>query len=281
MAAAFAQCLAVLSLSILAGVQTRGSQVRYSTADRLTDAEVRSCIAYGEREHTQPISLIDRGTGSPWGNVYTPCQLTMEVARFAFESKRRITTEEIGPELRERGFWFVVPLQDLGKAALDGMPRPSSGIVVLRKGLAAARLDSIVQPKVFSTILARAFGEETAIAMFPSELGDESTVIRIEYPLSSRELNPARITLVAPIKVNGPVPKMPQAVRASRTDEVYIDATIGIDGRLKNLKIARHGDKAEDEASLEAARQWEFKPGLINGAPFAFETTVRFTFRTP
>lgn len=58
---------------------------------------------------------------------------------------------------------------------------------------------------------------------------------------------------------------------------MIIEATIGVDGRLINARLLR-SIPLLDQAALEAVRQWEFTPTLLNGVPVPVIMTVTVNF---
>ena len=61
---------------------------------------------------------------------------------------------------------------------------------------------------------------------------------------------------------------------------VIIEATIGPTGRVQDASILR-SIPLLDAAALEAVRQWEYTPTLLNGmpVPVLMTITVNFTLR--
>lgn len=58
---------------------------------------------------------------------------------------------------------------------------------------------------------------------------------------------------------------------------VIIEATIGADGRVINARLLRSLPML-DHAALDAVRQWEFTPTLLNGVPVPVIMTVTVNF---
>ena len=58
---------------------------------------------------------------------------------------------------------------------------------------------------------------------------------------------------------------------------VIIEAIIGPDGRVTDTKVLR-GIPLLDGAALDAVRQWEFTPTLLNGVPVPVILTVTVNF---
>jgi periplasmic protein TonB len=85
----------------------------------------------------------------------------------------------------------------------------------------------------------------------------------------------------APQKVRHVSPVYPPIAQSARVQGVVIiDATIGPDGRVTEARV-RRGVPLLDQAALDAVRQWEFTPTLLNGVPVPviMTVTVHFTMQ--
>ena len=74
-------------------------------------------------------------------------------------------------------------------------------------------------------------------------------------------------------------PVYPPIAQAARVQGiVIIEATIGADGRVVNARILRSVPLL-DQAALDAVRQWQYTPTLLNGVPVPviMTVTVKFT----
>ena len=60
--------------------------------------------------------------------------------------------------------------------------------------------------------------------------------------------------------------------------EVALDVTIGADGLVKNA-VVRKSIPELDAAALAAIRQWEFRPGRLNGKAVEVVVTITFSFK--
>lgn len=77
-------------------------------------------------------------------------------------------------------------------------------------------------------------------------------------------------------KVN---PAYPAIAQSSRVQGVVIlETLIGTDGRVRDVRVLR-SIPLLDQAAIDAVRQWEYTPTLLNGAPvpIIMTTTVQFT----
>ncbi len=54
---------------------------------------------------------------------------------------------------------------------------------------------------------------------------------------------------------------------------MILEALIGVDGRVADAKVLRSVPLL-DQAALDAVRQWEYTPTLLNGAPVPVVMTV-------
>src|SRR6186997_2064229 len=92
----------------------------------------------------------------------------------------------------------------------------------------------------------------------------------------------------APIRVGGNIktptktkdikPVYPPIAQSARVQGVVIiEATIGPDGRVKDAKVLR-SIPLLDQAALDAVKQWQFTPTLLNGVPVPVIMTVTVNF---
>jgi protein TonB len=59
---------------------------------------------------------------------------------------------------------------------------------------------------------------------------------------------------------------------------VVLQATISTSGTIENLRVVS-GPAMLQQAALDAVKQWQYKPYLLNGEPVKVETTVNLDFR--
>jgi protein TonB len=68
-------------------------------------------------------------------------------------------------------------------------------------------------------------------------------------------------------------------LRHTKTDSTIILRTlIGKDGSVR-CADPMQGEKDLFQRSIDAAKQWQFQPYLLNGQPIAVETTIEFVFK--
>ena len=82
-----------------------------------------------------------------------------------------------------------------------------------------------------------------------------------------------------PIKMNDVKPVYPAiAQNAGVTGAVIIEATIGPDGKVIDAKVLR-SIPLLDQAALDAVRQWEYRPTILNGVAVPVIMTVTINFK--
>jgi protein TonB len=98
-------------------------------------------------------------------------------------------------------------------------------------------------------------------------------------PPAARQ-EPLRIggAIRSPQKLHGGNPVYPAIAQAARIQGiVIIEATIGADGHVLNARILRSVPML-DEAALDAVREWQYTPTLLNGVPVPVIMTVTVSF---
>jgi len=81
-----------------------------------------------------------------------------------------------------------------------------------------------------------------------------------------------------PQKIKNVAPVYPPIAQSARVQGVVIiEATIGPNGRVTDARVLR-SIPLLDQAALDAVRQWEFTPTLLNGVPVPVIMTVTVNF---
>ena len=84
-----------------------------------------------------------------------------------------------------------------------------------------------------------------------------------------------------PIKIKDVAPVYPAIARSARvTGAVTVEATIGEDGKVADARVVKSVPLL-DQAALDAVRQWEYRPTLLNGVPVPVVVTVVINFKQP
>jgi periplasmic protein TonB len=82
-----------------------------------------------------------------------------------------------------------------------------------------------------------------------------------------------------PTKIKDVRPLYPTIAQVARVEGmVIIETTIGATGRVLDARVIR-SIPVLDDAALEAVRQWEFTPTLLNGSPVSVVLTVTVNFK--
>jgi protein TonB len=82
-----------------------------------------------------------------------------------------------------------------------------------------------------------------------------------------------------PRAIYSPEPEFSEEARRSKYQgEVTLLATIGADGRTRNLVVVRSLGMGLDEKAMEAVRTWRFEPARKNGQPVAVQMNIIVNF---
>ena len=97
-------------------------------------------------------------------------------------------------------------------------------------------------------------------------------------PVASAPVRPGG-NIRPPAKVKDVRPTYPAIAQAAKVEGlVIIEATIGPDGKVQDARVLR-SNPLLDAAALDAVRQWEFTPTLLNGKPVPVIMTVTVDFK--
>jgi TonB family protein len=77
-----------------------------------------------------------------------------------------------------------------------------------------------------------------------------------------------------------PVPHIPSSAWQGGSHAVVrVAATVGPDGRARDVQVVVSGGKAFDDAAVEAVKNWKFKPAMdINGNPVVVRVQIEVAF---
>jgi len=72
----------------------------------------------------------------------------------------------------------------------------------------------------------------------------------------------------------------PAAMQAKIQGSVWLEVVVGAAGNVIRVDVARSLDPEHgvDDAAVQAAWQWRFKPALKDGAPVPVRVTIELTF---
>ncbi|MCZ6508691.1 MAG: energy transducer TonB [Acidobacteria bacterium] len=83
-----------------------------------------------------------------------------------------------------------------------------------------------------------------------------------------------------PVKISGPNPQYTEIARKARIQGVVIvEAIIGKDGSVRNVRILKPLPMGLDQAAVDAVSKWKFKPATLNGKPVDVYYNLTVNFR--
>ena len=72
----------------------------------------------------------------------------------------------------------------------------------------------------------------------------------------------------------------PIAIQLHKEGTVEMLATVSTEGRITNIKVL-NGEGMLSRAAVDAVKQWQYRPYLLNGQPLAVETQISISFKLP
>ena len=117
-------------------------------------------------------------------------------------------------------------------------------------------------------------GKQRADAVATKEKADAAAA------RAKARMAPVRVggRIMPPRKIKDVKPVYPAVAQSARISGVVtLEATIGADGKVIDAKVV-HSVPLLDQAALDAVRQWEYLPTLLNGVPVPVLTTIKITF---
>ncbi len=112
--------------------------------------------------------------------------------------------------------------------------------------------------------------------------------LRLEMRVAAGAVAGQAVAVAGPVRVSAGVmagqvltkatPKYPQEAKDGKiSGAVVLKAVVDEAGLVKDLSVVS-GPEALRQSSLDAVKQWTYKPYLLNGKPVAVETTVTVTY---
>jgi periplasmic protein TonB len=105
------------------------------------------------------------------------------------------------------------------------------------------------------------------------------------------ELAPPPVTLkpIGPMRISGGVmagerisfvpPVYPEEAKSAKlSGSVVLRVIISKDGAVENAQVMSATNHMFDQASIDAVKQWRYKPFLLNGQPTEVDTSVMLNF---
>ena len=132
-------------------------------------------------------------------------------------------------------------------------------------------------------VAAKAAGDKAEADAVAGKEKADAVAIKVKADAAARakaKRAPVRVggRIKAPTKIKDVKPVYPAIAQSARVAGVVtIEATIGFDGKVVDAKVVRSSPLL-DQAALDAVRQWEYTPTLLNGVPVSVLVTVTVNF---
>jgi len=105
----------------------------------------------------------------------------------------------------------------------------------------------------------------------------DAVAVHRPAPLTTEGQSANKVAIGSLVKKVGQLyPQMAKAQHIQGT--VVLVGTIGTDGKPSDLEVVASPSHYLSEAAVDAVKQWEYKPYLLNGEPVEVETTVNVIF---
>jgi len=116
----------------------------------------------------------------------------------------------------------------------------------------------------------------TALQSTGTDLAPPADAIRIETPGKVKvEQSVMQGSIIKKV-----MPQYPMSAKQSRIEgKVLVQAEIGEDGHIHEMKVLSAPDPSLAIAALLAVHQWEYKPYFLNGKPVRVQTQITVVYR--
>jgi TonB family protein len=133
-------------------------------------------------------------------------------------------------------------------------------------------------------VAAKAAGDKAAADAIAGKAAAEAVATRAKADAAAARAKALKVAVrvggrvKTPDKIKDVKPVYPAIAQSAHvTGVVTIEATIGSDGKVVDAKVVRSIPML-DQAALDAVRQWEYTPTLLNGEPVPVMVTVTINF---
>lgn len=101
----------------------------------------------------------------------------------------------------------------------------------------------------------------------------------VAAPRTQEAPRPVGGDIKAPERLSAVPPTYPPIAQSARIEgDVILEAVIGVDGRVRDLRVLRSVPLL-DEAAIDAVKRWRYTPTRLNGVPVPVIMTVTVRFR--
>jgi TonB family protein len=214
--------------------------------------------------------LLDSGSPVPW-TLYSKFEVTdvrLRSQKLEINGNRmfvRFDENQQMLHLRTKERVTVEVSFESGKA-LDSQVRATLPTVFLGSGESLA----LYVPECWHSFLAP---ETVSPRKRPSERAEE--LLR---------QHPERVRVASGVaeakNISRTPPRYPDVARRGRIGgTVVLDAIIGTDGSMQEIRIKQPAGMGLDEAAIEAVQQWKYSPTMLMGVPVEVETVIKVVFK--
>ncbi len=91
--------------------------------------------------------------------------------------------------------------------------------------------------------------------------------------------HPQQPCLIPPVVITQADPDYSDEGRQKKVEgDVYLDFVVGVDGKTHDVRVTKSLGSGLDEKSIEAVKQWTFKPGTVDSKPVAVKLRSSVSF---
>ena len=104
----------------------------------------------------------------------------------------------------------------------------------------------------------------------------------VPQPVAQRPRGPVRVSdgVLTRNRISVVSPEYPVLATLKRlSGQVNLNIVISKTGTVENLKVTGSTNPIFNQASIDAVRQWRYRPFLLNGEPTEVESSVTINFR--
>lgn len=200
---------------------------------------------------------------------------------------REMVCDQMAAALAERRE-YARSLLRLASLLVDGMPARTPHTIGIFDSTTFERRVMRLTEKAPHTSALRRLTTATACLLLGTGICATTVAlsVHVDALAAARDEQPASksgtISVKSGIMQNQIVHKVtptypPEAKKAHIQGKVVLEAIISKTGEVENLKVVS-GPKELQQSSLDAVRQWLYKPYLMNGQPVEVKTTVNVTY---
>jgi TonB family protein len=199
-----------------------------------------------------------------------PPDADVTAAREALESARTARADEYAPD------------------SLRAAQEAQSALDIELQAQEAKWMKSYDRAKVLALAARTASDDASAAAVAARTKRDEEAAARERVAAAAAAAERIKASAVRvggqlrpPVKTKNVQPIYPDIARSARvTGTVQLEATISADGKVVDARVV-HSVPLLDQAALDAVRQWEYQPSLLNGRPVPVVVMVNVNFAQP